>query len=192
MQNNIFQKSDLGILNAQLRNNFYKKYPYLWQGLQCKKLYHYTDLTAFKSILENKSLWMSNPKYLNDSEEFIEGKNKVIKFIECYISRNKKISPNFIEILEEVKIKIAEDNCFDKEFFISSFSTIKDDLSQWRAYGKDREGICLELDNFGCSQFHALAKVIYKSSEKYRLIYYIHQSSIKIMKQIIITIMLTL
>ena len=96
---------------------------------------------------------MSNLKYLNDSNEFIEGKNNVIEFVELYINRlkNKNASHDFIRILNDVKDKLTKDISRTNDFFICSFSTDADDLSQWRAYGKNGSGICLEFED---SSFH--------------------------------------
>ena len=36
-------------------------------------LYHYTSLEAIKSVLENKKIWMTDLRYLNDSQELYHG-----------------------------------------------------------------------------------------------------------------------
>ncbi|MBK2356722.1 DUF2971 domain-containing protein [Francisella hispaniensis] len=56
---------------------------------------------------------------------------------------------------------------------MSSFSTNSDDLSQWRAYGRNGEGVCFKLKNFGLKQFIHLYKVIYKPADKYKIIHHI-------------------
>jgi hypothetical protein len=50
---NIFEE-----LNSVIKNN---------DG--CSTLYHYTNVSALKSILEKESLWLTYAKYLNDSSE---------------------------------------------------------------------------------------------------------------------------
>jgi hypothetical protein len=44
-----------------------------------ENIIHYTDATAFLSILKNQELWASDAKYLNDYDEINHGKHIFIE-----------------------------------------------------------------------------------------------------------------
>ena len=39
-----------------------------------KRFYHYTSIDGFMSILQNRDFWISNIRFMNDSQEFENGK----------------------------------------------------------------------------------------------------------------------
>lgn len=39
-----------------------------------QRLYHYTSLEGFQSIMQKRDFWISNIRYMNDSHEFDNGK----------------------------------------------------------------------------------------------------------------------
>ncbi|MBK2048980.1 hypothetical protein IB655_03725, partial [Francisella noatunensis] len=154
-----------GIINANSKYYWHKKYLKFTKTNHL--LYHYTDVNAFKSIVENKSLWMSSPKYLNDSKEFIDGKNKVFEFIDFYLARDKNISKDSINILQKVQEKLRQSETFNDDIFICSFSTRGDDLSQWRSYGQNGSGICIEFKNLGQEQLLDCILNVYRDTKMY-------------------------
>ncbi|WP_339870243.1 DUF2971 domain-containing protein [uncultured Algoriphagus sp.] len=112
-------------------------------------LYHYTSIESLHKILlgdgENIVLRATHANFMNDPDEF-EFANKIItKTLLEYESENS--------VLEK-----KSDNLFGKggifgsfaylpgEPFILSLSEHQDDLSMWRAYGHDGNGVCIGLD----------------------------------------------
>lgn len=101
-------------------------------------LYHYTDVNAVKSILENRKLWLTDIRFLNDSSEFHDGIayfRKALKSPKKGLFSNPKYADEAIEYLanslsEKVGFRLAEE-----PLFTCSFSRSDDLLSQWRAYG---------------------------------------------------------
>ena len=47
-------------------------------------IYHYTDLNAAKSITENAQVWLTDYRFLNDTEEFTKGYEVLLDALEQY------------------------------------------------------------------------------------------------------------
>jgi hypothetical protein len=93
-------------------------------------VYHYTTAGGFAGILEQKAIRATNFSFLNDPTEVKYGKNVVESEI-ATLSRG--VSPFFQKFLGDLSrhptIKTPA------EVYVTSFSALDDDLSQWRAYG---------------------------------------------------------
>lgn len=111
-------------------------------------LYHFTDINALKSIIDNKKLWLTRYDFLNDTEE--------IKYIVKIIEHNKSAiqEPDTLifinECLEILSLFFDQDSTdsLDKEkmrivdsikdslsnIYILSNSTKDDNLSLWHYY----------------------------------------------------------
>lgn len=110
-----------------------------------EKLYHYTSKTGFLGIIKNKTLWASEILFMNDSKE-----SKIpYEIFEELLSLEKK---------SDVKEKLKKENVtfdfndFYKSFegfgyYVISFSEKKDDLNQWRLYGDNASGMCIEFNS---------------------------------------------
>ncbi|GGD79573.1 DUF2971 domain-containing protein [Lacimicrobium alkaliphilum] len=104
-------------------------------------LYHYTDINAVKSILENKELWLTHIGYMNDDEEFISGLERIA---------DKAIGQSASEYLggqskEELVNQLIE-QAQDENIFVCSFCQKADLLSQWRGYTPNNGGYAVEFD----------------------------------------------
>jgi len=167
-------KNSMGLLHAQYGSYFTKDV--LFEIFANKnKFYHYTTIDGFKGIIESNGLWLSEAKYLNDKEEIINGKNKAIEVIN-FLMKTKKKYKIFSDILNGAIEKL---NSLDfSNNYICSFSLKFDDLDQWRAYGKNGSGICIEFTRdkekytlFEIFNFMQFAKVIYNDKEKYIILH---------------------
>jgi hypothetical protein len=96
--------------------------------------YHYCSIESFMSIIESKSIWLTNAKFMNDRLE------------------NKMIEENFdyiIEILKPLKTEIFIDNLIENfkqyknEVYLFCLSKNPDKLSQWRGYADDGKGVAI-------------------------------------------------
>lgn len=47
-----------------------------------RDIYHYTDVNGFISIIQNRELWLSHIRFLNDRKEYLEGIEICKKIIE--------------------------------------------------------------------------------------------------------------
>ncbi|EHK9018643.1 DUF2971 domain-containing protein [Vibrio vulnificus] len=93
-------------------------------------VYHYTSLEALISIIENRSVWMTDYEYLNDRQELNHGIALVSESIDKMLERGVQL--NVQELLIKWKDKIKKE---PSRICITSFSSDGDSLSQWRAYG---------------------------------------------------------
>lgn len=108
-------------------------------------LFHYTDVNAVKSILENKKLWLTDVRFLNDSTEMKEGFDFLLSYLNHQVSRHphsKELEAG-MSYVEQVVYKRDGYGLDRRPVFVSSFSQSGDLLSQWRAYG----GYAIEFDS---------------------------------------------
>jgi hypothetical protein len=120
------------------------------------RLYHYSSIESFLSILKSKSLWMTHIKYLNDEEEF----KHALSLIK--------------EVLQDdyPGLPISYDSVFENTFppYTFSFTTKKDLLSQWRGYcpkGGYAFSINMEVLHAIMRRYSlALCRCLYNTEEK--------------------------
>ncbi|MFZ8199805.1 DUF2971 domain-containing protein [Alteromonas portus] len=144
-------------------------------------MFHYTDANALLSIIQNQELWLTDVRYMNDSQEYIYGLSRLLKKIqandgyfglECLIREVTHSIPNF----EYTKIKGLDDVVNKKNknsAFSMSFCEDGNLLSQWRGYTANTVGYAIEfdvdeliqeLDNSSLNSYQLL-KCIYDESE---------------------------
>lgn len=126
------------------------------------KLFHYTDVNAVKSILENKKLWLTDVRFLNDSTEMEEGFEFLLGYLDYQAARfsdseQLQVATSYVKQVVYQRESYGLDR---RPVFISSFSLAEDLLSQWRAYG----GYAIEFDSE--SMKDKLSKCIYSHDEK--------------------------
>lgn len=103
-----------------------------------RTIYHYTNALSLLPILERGIMYATDFRFLNDRTEFLHGVSRAEGILK---SRSLKISSEFrSEVLDYLRM--------DGEFrsFVISFSSRKDDLSQWRGYASDGEGFTLGFE----------------------------------------------
>lgn len=161
------------ILN-EYRKNFYKSIEII-----PKEIYHYTSSNALLSIIQNKQLWFTNSRFLNDKTE-----NKYIYLLlDEYIEENKdkfcKTYYDEIKYLCKTLIKDENEFCYNlfngNNLYVSSFSLNQDSLGLWSYYTKSSESIgyniifdtekFLKYSNDG-SLIKQYGKVIYNKNEQ--------------------------
>lgn len=102
------------------------------------RLFHYTDISAVKSILENRKLWLTDLRFMNDTEEMSHGVNYIQESIKSDWVQERLLGDKISEALEFVSSALGDhvDGYMDfNPMFVCSFSQAGDLLSQWRAYG---------------------------------------------------------
>ncbi len=122
-----------------------------------QRLYHYTSLDGFQSIMQKRDFWISNIRYMNDSQEFENGKAICKEVIE------KKFG---IYDGDEVRrylqglLKVCDQSASQGfhvinsgDIFSLSFCSNGDILTQWQFYGN--EGISIGFEN-AVSTFDAI------------------------------------
>lgn len=104
-------------------------------------LFHYTSIEGMKSIISNNNLWATDYRFLNDAQEMMDGLDVLLKELE---SSEHAALHHFLKLMN-VESLVTESFVNPH---ILSFCSTSDLLSQWRAYGAESEGICLEFDLF--------------------------------------------
>jgi len=104
-------------------------------------IYHYTDDTGLRGILETGKFWLSDIFNLNDPSELKHGYSLAITLLKRKAANNSVAVAEFIKILESFgksggNIELAN-------YFICSFSSCGNDLGQWRAYADNGRGYAL-------------------------------------------------
>jgi len=107
-----------------------------------KVLYHYTNLSGLKGIVENQCFYLSNSTFLNDKEEFLYGIALFKAIAEDLLTKKMFKGNEYLirKIVDELS-KIAQSNRY-----VTCFSFEGDLLSQWRAYSDDGKGIAIGFD----------------------------------------------
>lgn len=108
---------------------------YMGPNLSDNIQYHYTDIKGFMGILDNKELWASNTKFLNDRTECKQGLFLAIDVINELLQSNRKGDNLYYVTVKNNINKIIQDGSKENIYSLS-FCKENDLLSQWRGYGK--------------------------------------------------------
>lgn len=110
-------------------------YTQLQSGIEKKKakygekLYHYTSLNTFISMIKNREIWMSSTGSMNDRKET----SYFIEMMERELSTYGR-SDFFERVHTQIPLNYKYAFCL---------STEEDDASQWERYGDSAMGVCL-------------------------------------------------
>lgn len=121
-------------------------------------LYHYTSSQGLQGILESGNLWATDLQYLNDEQEFMFGRDRVIPAFREHVLKiddgrvNKGILVGLI------------DHSALRDFYVTCFCENGDLLSQWRGYAAPG-GYALGFDT-------QVSTPSVKRSLDYRRVYY--------------------
>lgn len=105
-------------------------------GTEPERVYQYTGVAGLKGIIENKCLWASDVWYMNDAREALYGLKAIehaLRVVEPSTSLGQDVRRAALERLAGMR-----DESDLLHSYIACLSTKRDDLSQWRAYGRPR------------------------------------------------------
>jgi hypothetical protein len=103
-------------------------------------LYHYTDASGLKGIIESETIWFTDYRHLNDPSELTHG----IDMARDVINRIPITDASGREFLDCLADMFSTKNFEGRfEFFIASFSRDRDELGQWRAYADNGRGFAI-------------------------------------------------
>ena len=133
-------------------------------------MYHYTNSTGLKAIIENKKFWFTDYRFLNDPSE-------INYEMSLFSTNNVKSSIKLdTEIFKRIVKKIhmthqLYNNSISGRIFISSYTEIRDDINQWKMYGDDGRGFVIKFSKKYCTIPEKRAKIlnsiIYNGKVKY-------------------------
>lgn len=134
-----------------------------------KILYHYCSVETFFNIIANSTLWLSDVEKSNDYQECILCREYVNKFMEKYLEEDT-------EAIKAWKhwYNAGAETSYSTRTFAICFSESCDQLSQWRGYAQDGQGIAIGFDIAileelnQISEHHiAFKKVLYDNIQEY-------------------------
>ena len=110
--------------------------------------FHYTDLDGLKSIASEHDLWLTNALYCNDEAEIKLGIKVAREQIQLMRVEEPVLAPPAqtpkMAYLDQLDAALSEPP--RDGVYICCFCDRGDDLSQWRAYGADGNGVSIQLD----------------------------------------------
>jgi hypothetical protein len=137
-------------------------------------LYHYTRGETLIQIIQSGKLWSTQIGCLNDTAEVryaLENLRSGIRKRQQSASAESEIEPllrHFDHVLSDPQLETAP-------IFVACFSTLGDDLSQWRAYSGGEGGYAIRFDprnlaQSGLSNQILLHRVEYNPGEQAALL----------------------
>jgi hypothetical protein len=107
-----------------------------------KPLYHYTDASGLKGIIENDEIWFTDYHYLNDPSELRHG-----IFLAHATIKAARLNAGHAETLCDMMTDLFAHDNFDSQlqFLIACFSRDGDELGQWRAYADNGRGFAIKF-----------------------------------------------
>jgi len=106
-------------------------------------LFHYTDLNGLKGIVAEHDLWLTHALYCNDEAEVKLGINVARDQIHALLNQSQGIAPKkeYLEALNELLKEPPQEGVY-----ICCFCEKGDELTQWRAYGANGNGVSVQID----------------------------------------------
>jgi hypothetical protein len=108
------------------------------------RLFHYTDLSALASIINNSDLWLTNSQYSNDAREMKHGYDVARSVIE---EQRKEPANRASKRYLDLVAKFVDEKA--KGVYICCFCEKDNLLSQWRSYGENGTGVSIGFDPGG-------------------------------------------
>lgn len=109
------------------------------------QLYHYTDATGLIGILRTGEIWCSDIRYLNDASEYQWTWANYCSEIEA-IARDEGIASELRQHAQAA-LDSCRSNPQTAAIYAASFSTVDDDLGQWRGYSSTGQRYCIALEH---------------------------------------------
>ena len=137
--------------------------PVATAGTETELIYHYTDAAGLLGIVTSRCLWASDVWYMNDAREAFYG----LEAIERAWKGFAPTSDYEAKVRDAAIKRLADLHDIDEitNSYIACFSKRRDDLSQWRAYGRPR-GYSIAFDRLAllrmCPQVERIGKPIYR------------------------------
>jgi len=105
-------------------------------GPEPERVYHYTGVTGLTGIIEGQCLWASDVWYMNDSREALYGLRAIERALQAMTPGADLESHVHQAALDRLADLGDQEDLLHS--YIACLSKKRDDLSQWRAYGRPR------------------------------------------------------
>lgn len=135
-------------------------------------VFHYASLRGLEGILEQKAIWATEARFLNDTKEIREFLAFVLREIDALLRTNLESGAEYLAFLRKFILGYFDEEHPDASMiFISSFSEHGDLLSQWRGYCPANQGVSIgfsaqAIDQQAVAQGYVFGKCIYEDEQK--------------------------
>ncbi len=110
-------------------------------------LYQYTNSQAFQGVVENKVIWATDYRFLNDAQELVYTWGAFVERLERQANEPGEYSEAYRAQLEALsRMNAINVTQFDDAMFVACFTERDDALSQWISYGDNGSGFALGFD----------------------------------------------
>ena len=103
-------------------------------------LYQYTAAAGLQGILGSEAMWFTDYRHLNDPSEVRHGIARAHEVFQAAQEGADGRAGLFLRCAADL---FSHDNVATLDFFIACFSSARDDLGQWRAYGDNGRGFAI-------------------------------------------------
>lgn len=112
-------------------------------------LFHYTDAAGFRGIFNNRCVWATDYRFLNDRQEMVYGERAFVS-VAAELSTDKSV-PEMQQVILGELVRLYDMGKTTRILtpYVASFSEVGDLLSQWRAYSADGAGYSKGFTDFG-------------------------------------------
>lgn len=139
-------------------------------------LWHYTSIQAFQSIVEGKSIWATDVRFLNDREEFRHTRGLADEIAAGTPDLDEEGFQSKSVLESGIKVIFDHGGLQLAQVFVASFSASEDQLGQWRGYAHGSTGVSLgfDLSSFrppaGVDTGVSFAPCVYQAADKKALV----------------------
>jgi hypothetical protein len=135
----------------------------LYDEKPTRTLYHYTSLHGLQGIVESRSMWATEIRYLSDAKELVQ---TLEIFLSAIRIRYQTSDATKRELFQQLETWLRDRLVSGHLVFISSFTEEGNHLSQWRGYSPLGEGVSLGFDpqhlrKIAQEQAYQLGKCVY-------------------------------
>lgn len=125
--------------------------------------YHYTSIEALFNIVRSRTVWFSSLAFMNDEKEGFD--------LHAVLTDVLQLKHGSEQCHEALKLIDQLIDTYLRLQLSFSASTLRDDISQWRAYTTLGQGVCIEFeDGFIANQSAKKVECIYDLEAKRRAI----------------------
>lgn len=134
------------------------------------ELYYYTTTDTLRFILEKGDIYATNIRYMNDSEEYINGVNELWllinneSLVKKWLNQRKPGNLTYEGLKSKFTEAARQRNMQYTEFYSISFCKKNDLLSQWAIYARE-SGVSIKM-NFVRDRYSFLTESAKDSDEK--------------------------
>jgi hypothetical protein len=128
------------------------------------QLWHYTSMQGMKAILERGEMYATDARFLNDRDELIHAAKYSDWLIQHQPCPQQVIDFVRQHVADWFRVLLSFKNPFRN--YVTCFTSLRDDLSQWRAYAGGSAGASMAFDLREYHMTGGLAPCVYRDEEK--------------------------